>query len=108
MEVNLQGLLGLDCLAGRDFAGQTFHIRDAAPVLQYQLVQHDSQNIEMRLVVERKLTLAEEGRLQHIVHGALGHPFTIRFTYFPGNIPRGAGGKFEEFMCLVSPDLEIS
>lgn len=78
--------------------------RDVAPVLQYQLVQHDSQNIEMRLVVETKLTLAEEGRLQHIVQGALGHPFTVRFTYFAGSIPRGAGGKFEEFMCLVSPD----
>ena len=75
--------------------------RDAAPVLQYQLVQHDSQSIEMRLVVERKLTQAEERRLRDIVVSALAHPFTIRFTYFSGNIPRGPGGKFEEFICLA-------
>lgn len=79
-----------------------FHaFREVAPVTQYQLVQHDIQNIEMRLVVERKLTSAEEGALRNIVLGALAHPFTIRFTYFPGNIPRGPGGKFEEFICLV-------
>jgi phenylacetate-CoA ligase len=79
-----------------------FHaFRDVAPVLQYQLVQHDSQNIEMRLVVERGLTSAEEGSLRDIVVGALACPFTIRFTYLSGNIPRGPGGKFEEFICLV-------
>ena len=68
---------------------------------QYQLVQHDSQNIEMRLAAERKLAVAEERELQRIVQKALGHSFTIRFTYFSGNIPRGPGGKFEEFICLV-------
>ena len=78
--------------------------RDVAPVMQYQLLQHDSQNIEMRLVVERKLTVAEERELQRIVQSSLGYSFDIRFTYFPGNIPRGPGGKFEEFICLVSPD----
>jgi phenylacetate-CoA ligase len=79
-----------------------FHaFREVAPVTQYQLVQHDIRNIEMRLVVERKLTSAEEGKLRDLVVDALANPFTIRFTYFPGNIPRGAGGKFEEFICLV-------
>ena len=34
--------------------------REVAPVTQYQLVQHDIRNIEMRLVIERKLTSREE------------------------------------------------
>jgi hypothetical protein len=30
----------------------------------------------------------------------MGHPFAFRFTYVE-NIPRSAGGKYEDFICRV-------
>lgn len=47
-------------------------------------------------------TAAEAVSLRRVVQNALGHDFPIRFTYYPGSIPRGAGGKFEEFICLCT------
>lgn len=78
------------------------HFREVAQVLQYQLIQHDLQQVEMRLCVAEKLDIADEQRLTQIVQDALGHPFKIRFSYSEGELPRSAGGKFEEFVCRVT------
>jgi phenylacetate-CoA ligase len=80
------------------FAG----FRDVAPVEQYQLIQHNREEIEVRLVATRPVTEAEEAGLGNVIRGALGHPFSLRFVYFDGEIPRSAGGKFEEFVCRAN------
>ena len=74
--------------------------RSVAPVQQYQLVQHTPQNIEVRLVVERPLSDAEQSALSQIIQDALGHPFQLDFHYFADSLARSAGGKFEEFIRL--------
>jgi phenylacetate-CoA ligase len=76
--------------------------REVAQILQYQLIQHDLRDVEMRLFVAEKLDAAAEQRLTKIVQDALGHPFQIRFSYSEGELPRSAGGKFEEFVCRAS------
>lgn len=76
--------------------------REIAPVRQYQLVQHALDEIEVRLVVERALTADEEQRLAGVIREALGYPFRLRFVYFGNEIPRGPGGKFEEFVSKVT------
>jgi phenylacetate-CoA ligase len=75
--------------------------REIAPVRQYQLVQEALDEIAVRLVVERPLTAAEERALAAVIHESLGHPFRLRFEYFADAIPRGPGGKFEEFVSRV-------
>ncbi|MGL4317483.1 MAG: phenylacetate--CoA ligase family protein [Pseudomonas sp.] len=77
--------------------------RSVAPVQQYQLVQHSTAAIEVRLVVDRPLQEAEQAALASIICESLGHPFQLSFNYFPERIPRGTGGKFEEFVCLCAP-----
>jgi len=77
--------------------------RAIAPVGQYQFIQHERDRIEVRLVVERPLTSAEETALRAHMQRALGHPFQLDFNYFEGALPKGAGGKFEEFVCRVAP-----
>jgi phenylacetate-CoA ligase len=72
--------------------------REIAPIIQYQAVQHDRENIELRLVVARALTSDEENRLTAHVQAALGHPFNLKLVYFAHRIPTGANGKFEEFV----------
>jgi phenylacetate-CoA ligase len=76
--------------------------REVGQVLQYQLVQHDLAHVEMRLVTAAPLDSAAEARLVEIVQQALGHPFQIRLTYMAQELPRSAGGKFEEFVCHVA------
>ena len=36
-----------------------------------------------------------------VILQALGYPFRLDFSYFDGEIPRGAGGKFGEFISAL-------
>jgi phenylacetate-CoA ligase len=77
--------------------------RGIAPIQQYQLIQHERDLIEVRLVAERPVSPQEEAELRRVIQRALGHPFTVTFSYFADQIPRGPGGKFEEFVCRLAP-----
>jgi phenylacetate-CoA ligase len=79
-----------------------YRFREVAPVAQYQLIQHSREEVEVRLVTERGLSAAEELALGEVIRDALGAPFRLAFVYFEGELPRGPGGKFEEFVCRAS------
>jgi phenylacetate-CoA ligase len=73
-----------------------------APVLQHQFVQKTVDLVEARLVVPGALTTEQEQRLQ--AHIASNLPSGIRVVVVRvDSIPRGAGGKFEDFVCEVAP-----
>ena len=78
-----------------------YRFREVADIRQYQAIQHSLEEVEIRLVVERPLNAAQESQLTVLVHHALGHPFTLRFSYFDQELPKTQGGKFEEFISLV-------
>lgn len=78
-----------------------YGFRGIAPVRQYQLVQRSLERMTLRLTVERPLGAAEEAALAELVGSFLGHPFAVDFEYFADGIPRGPGGKFEDFICEV-------
>lgn len=78
--------------------------REVAPVLQYQIVQRSLENLEVRLVVERPLRAEEEAHLGEIIRDSLGFAFDLRFVYFDQAIPKGPGGKFEEFVRDMSAE----
>ncbi|MFQ5775733.1 MAG: phenylacetate--CoA ligase family protein [Kiloniellaceae bacterium] len=73
---------------------------EVAPIRQYQIVQTSLERLEVRLAAERALTEAEEARLREIILGRIGHPFELAFAY-RDEIPRGPGGKYEDFKCEV-------
>ena len=75
--------------------------REIAPIRQYQLIQRSLEEIEARFVADRPLSRAEEERLARVIMTSLGHPFRVSFAYSEGEIPRGPGGKFEEFVSEV-------
>ncbi len=77
------------------------NFRDVAPVSQYQVIQHSFEGVELRLVCERPLTAGEEADLIAMMLAALGHDFAIDLSYFEDRLPRGANGKFEEFICRI-------
>jgi phenylacetate-CoA ligase len=74
---------------------------DIAPIRQYQVIQRSRELLEVRLVSDSLVTQEQEVRLGETIRESLGFPFQLRFVYFPDEIPRGPGGKFEEFICEV-------
>jgi phenylacetate-CoA ligase len=74
------------------------HYREIAPVRQFQMIQRSREEIEVRLVVDQPLSAEQESRLTEVIRDALGHPFAMKFVYFDRDLPRGPGGKFEEFV----------
>ena len=75
--------------------------REIAPVIQYQMVQHSVERIELRLVTERPLSATEEASLTTHLHAIFKFQFAIQFTYHQGRLPTGPNGKFEEFVSRI-------
>ena len=73
-----------------------------APIRQFQFIQREREMIEVRLVSDAPLTTDQEGRIGNLIREALDFPFKLQFIYFPEQIPRGPGGKFEEFMSELT------
>jgi phenylacetate-CoA ligase len=71
------------------------------PVRQYQYIQTEPEQLELRLVTERPLTPDEERLVTERTQQSLGHRFAIRFRYFEDRLPLPSSGKFEDFICLV-------
>jgi len=81
------------------FGSRTF--TSIAPILQHQFAQKDAEWIEGRLVTERPLTAAEEAQLRAHIQSRLPWPFRITFAHCD-EIPRNAGGKFENFVSELA------
>jgi len=71
---------------------------EITPIRQFQFVQRDRETIEVRLVSATPLTADQERRIGALVWESLDYSFKLKFTYFPEEVPRGPGGKFEEFI----------
>jgi phenylacetate-CoA ligase len=72
------------------------------PVRQFQFIQTDRQSITAKMSAPTRPTAAQAARLAAIIQESLGHPFEIRFHWQEEPLPRGPGGKFEEFHCRAS------
>lgn len=76
-------------------------LTDIAPqIRQFQLTQKTVETIAIKLVVATPLTKSTELQLEQYLTDKFGHKFDYQFAYV-GDIPRGANGKFEEFMSEV-------
>jgi phenylacetate-CoA ligase len=77
-------------------------IRAIEAISQAQYVQQADGSIELRVVLTRELSAAEEQQAIELVRQALGYPFAVAIRPLP-SIERGPGGKFEEFLSLLEP-----
>ena len=71
-----------------------------APIRQFQIVQLSLEKVSARFAIARALTEDEEQRLKEFLIGCLGHSFELDLVYVD-EIPRPAGGKYEDFVSLV-------
>lgn len=78
------------------------HFYQVGTIKQYQFIQNDLYNIEMKLVVQGgKLDYDKEAWLTNIIQEALGYPFNISFKYFEKEI-QAKNGKYEEFVSMLT------
>lgn len=68
-------------------------------VRQFQFIQLDRQTILAKLSSPSRPTLEQEAQLTTMIQEGLKHPFEIQYEWHEGPLPRGPGGKFEEFIC---------
>lgn len=73
----------------------------ALAIRQMQIVQHSLDDIEIKLVTAHPFSPAEEALVHERFRQCTGHAFPTRITYLD-EIPRGPGGKFEDFRSAVA------
>ena len=79
---------------------ESVRFREIAGVVQFQVVQHALDDVELIAVTEAPPTTDQEAALRESVQIMLGHPFPVRFSYVEA-IPRGPRGKFEPFVSKL-------
>lgn len=75
--------------------------REIAPVRQFRVIQRTLDTLELQVACERPLRPAERNALAVLVRDRVGHPFAVSVTEH-GEIPRSAGGKYEDFRNEVA------
>ncbi|EDY19988.1 conserved hypothetical protein [Chthoniobacter flavus Ellin428] len=68
-------------------------------IRQFQFIQLDRQTILAKLSAPARPSAEQEAQLTRIIQEELQHPFEIRYAWQEEPLPRGPGGKFEEFLC---------
>ncbi len=74
---------------------------DIAPIVQIQLVQDALNHVAVKFVMPRDLSADESLRLTAALQECLHYPFRMTFERVDA-IPRGAGGKYEDFVSKIS------
>ncbi|HEY3900473.1 MAG TPA: AMP-binding protein [Chthoniobacter sp.] len=69
------------------------------PIRQFQFIQLDRKTILAKMSASSRPTAEQEARLTAILQDELKYPFEIRYEWHESPLPRGPGGKFEEFLC---------
>lgn len=78
----------------------TTELMEIAPVVQHQFVQVARDRIVVHLVVRRPVTQLEEQAMRTHLLAHTPSGIAYEFSYVEA-ISRGAGGKFEDFICQV-------
>ncbi|MSQ71859.1 MAG: phenylacetate--CoA ligase family protein [Betaproteobacteria bacterium] len=73
-----------------------------AAIRQMQLAQVAIDCVEARLVTEAPLSPEQEARLHELILSRVPPGFRVTFSY-RDHIARGAGGKYEDFICEIAP-----
>ncbi len=80
---------------------ENYDAMTGTPPKYYQFVQKSLEEIEVRLVLDNKMSPEQEQRFTKTIQDNLGHPFTLRFVYLP-EVPVSPTGKYETFVSEVS------
>jgi len=80
--------------------GYESKLQGIAPIELMQMVQRSVDEIDVRLVMSRPLSVGEQESLTSFIQNNLGHPFRLRFDYVD-SIRNPANGKIEQFISQI-------
>jgi len=71
-------------------------------IRQFQFIQTDRRTLTAKMFADRSPSPEQEAQLTTILQDQLGYPFEFRYEWRTEPLPRGAGGKFEEFISCAT------
>jgi len=78
-----------------------YDLPDIVPIKQWQIIQHDLDHIEYKLVTDEPISDLQRQKIQDMVPRFLGYSPKITVTAQREPILRTKTGKFEEAICLI-------
>lgn len=76
-------------------------LHQIVPMKQMRMIQRTPEHIDVELVAISPPDVTQEALLREAIQHHLGYPFQVTLNHV-ANIERSAGGKFEDFVSLVT------
>ena len=70
-------------------------------VRRFQFIQHDLENIELRIATDHDMTDSEREQFMAIGHEFMGPEFKINIVHYLGDLPPNKNGKYEDFISYI-------
>jgi len=70
-------------------------------VRRFQFIQHDLENIELRIATDHEMTDSEREQFIAIGHEFMGPEFNINIVHYLGDLPPSKNGKYEDFISYI-------
>jgi phenylacetate-CoA ligase len=78
-----------------------YKFMNVTKVRRFQFIQHDLENIELRVATDHEMTDEERTKFIEIGHEFMGPEFNINIVHYLGDLPPNKNGKYEDFISYV-------
>ena len=78
-----------------------YKFMNVTKVRRYQFIQHDIENIELRVATDHEMTDEERTKFIAIGHEFMGPEFNINIVHYLGDLPPNKNGKYEDFISYI-------
>jgi phenylacetate-CoA ligase len=78
-----------------------YKFMEVTKVRRFQFIQHDLENIELRVATDHEMTDEERIKFTAIGHEFMGPEFKINIVHYLGDLPPNKNGKYEDFISHI-------
>lgn len=78
-----------------------YKFMNVTKVRRFQFIQHDLENIELRIATDHEMTESEQEQFINIGHEFMGPEFKINIVHYLGDLPPNKNGKYEDFISYI-------
>lgn len=78
-----------------------YKFMNVTKVRRFQFIQHDLENIELRVATDHEMTVEERTQFLAIGHEFMGPEFNINIVHYLGDLPPNENGKYEDFISKI-------
>ena len=78
-----------------------YKFMNVTKVRRFQFIQHDLENIELRVATDHEMTEEERTKFIAIGHEFMGPEFNINLVHYLGDLPPNKNGKYEDFISYI-------